>query len=365
MGHKTDGRKWSSPNVRPKRNRTCVLLRRGEFELLMEQRKLTPEAIADRGGPHEKTVRKALLGVPVFRGTLIDLLHAVGIERTSEWIGHPEEADRAVLQTLAGVRGNLMEWCVGNPLTPVFTTSNGLQYRVFRLTHRFDGERIGRGKRYEFPHIPEESVAALKDLVLRHPKTCDRVGNHPQLARCYGTFPEPAAPAWWVIDEWVEGETLEARLLRNAPLGETLPHVAADILLGLHALHRAGIIRRELSPRSILLGEHERTVLTDFELAKLLDGSPSVSRSWPDDPYRAPEVGGGEVDETADLYSFGRILIHAAIGTLPPRGAETKCLPQMALPAGVREAALRSVLPRRSKRPRSVAEILPVIQAWE
>ena len=55
-------------------------------------------------------------------------------------------------------------------------------------------------------------------------------------------------------------------------------------------------------------------VLTDFELAKLLDGNPTVAGRWPDDEYRAPEIGEEGIDERADLYSWGRILVRAIAG---------------------------------------------------
>ena len=42
----------------------------------------------------------------------------------------------------------------------------------------------------------------------------------------------------------------------------------------------------------------------------------TVSADWPDDPYRAPEVEGGVADATTDLFSWARILLHAAASSL-------------------------------------------------
>ena len=88
--------------------------------------------------------------------------------------------------------------------------------------------------------------------------------------------------------------------------------VMTGIACGLKALHRAGIIRRELSPRFVLLREaDDRPILMDLELAKLSEGVPTVSpQEWPEDPYRAIEVGGdAPIDARADLYSWGRIFV--------------------------------------------------------
>ena len=75
-----------------------------------------------------------------------------------------------------------------------------------------------------------------------------------------------------------------------------------EIALGLDALHSASVVFRELAPsRVILAADDQRAVLTDFELAKLLDTGPTVSTSWPDDPYRAPEVEDATASERSDL----------------------------------------------------------------
>ena len=74
---------------------------------------------------------------------------------------------------------------------------------------------------------------------------------------------------------------------------------------GLQALHVAKIIRRELAPRFIILRAKDGApVLTDFELAKLLEGRPTVAPKggWPDDPNQATEVSGeGKQHEKYDV----------------------------------------------------------------
>ena len=50
------------------------------------------------------------------------------------------------------------------------------------------------------------------------------------------------------------------------------------IASGLKALHAAGVIRRELTPDFVLLNERDdRPILTDLELAKLIEGGPTVA----------------------------------------------------------------------------------------
>ena len=137
---------------------------------------------------------------------------------------------------------------------------------------------------------------------------------------------------------------------------------------GLRAMHEAKIIRRELAPRFIILRAKDGSpVLTDFELAKLLEGRPTVAPKggWPDDPYRAAEVSGdGTVDERADAYSWGRIFTEVVLGSLPAKGQERTAFQKANLPASVREIVLRSVALPRSDRPSNMDELLKTVRQW-
>jgi serine/threonine protein kinase len=123
-----------------------------------------------------------------------------------------------------------------------------------------------------------------------------------------------------------------------------------------------------LSPRFVLIRRGDNAaVLTDFELAKLLDGAPTVSpkKAWPDDPYRAVEVDGdAPIDARADIYSWGRILVHVVVGELPAKRQEADALGKAALPPAVRRLALSCVAPARSARPNSMDEVLAAIKKW-
>jgi len=114
----------------------------------------------------------------------------------------------------------------------------------------------------------------------------------------------------------------------------------------------------------ILAKSDGRAVLTDFELAKLLDTGPTVSANWPDDVYRAPEVDAGAADERSDLYSWARVLIHAATGQRPSNEEGKNMLINPGLPEAVWRLATRCLAKRPSARPASVRDVLPVLQEW-
>lgn len=104
-------------------------------------------------------------------------------------------------------------------------------------------------------------------------------------------------------------------------------------------------------------------MLTDFELAKLVENGPTVSEDWPDDAYRAPEIGAGEPTTAADWYSWGRLVAHAAAGELPERGREREALAKR-LPMAVTELVGRCVDPLPSKRPTEWSELQAVVETW-
>jgi serine/threonine protein kinase len=140
------------------------------------------------------------------------------------------------------------------------------------------------------------------------------------------------------------------------------------IAAGLLALHEAKVVRRELSPRFVTLRKKDLSpVLTDFELAKLLDGAPTVSPAggWPDDPYLAPEVvSRGTVDGRADLYSWGRVFVRCLTGRLPEPGADADAVRASALPAAVRSVLVACLALPRSDRPASAADVLKALRKW-
>jgi serine/threonine protein kinase len=254
---------------------------------------------------------------------------------------------------------------VEKDLLPWLKATNGLQYRIWRLRHRVLPEFLARGKSYDLAGMQDETADQVRAKILRHAEICRRMARHPQIPTLHGTFGVPQGDKWWVVEEYVPGETLDARL-RTGPLSKKLlPKVMRQIAEGLAALHAAEIVRRELAPRFVILRESdESVVLTDFELGKLLDGSPTVSKEWDVDPYRAPEIVHDELHVQADVYSWGRVLLHAASGKLPEQGREKDAWDETKLPPGIVVLGRACVEISWRARPQSMKEILAAIRRW-
>ena len=316
-------------------------------------------------GLNKDTARKLLRGEPVFLNTLSQAVReAFNINNPLEVL-HPEELVELGVHTEVPSPGQVLEWEIEEYLTGWQPTSNGLQYQLLRLRHRFLEGRLARGKCYELRHMSTKESSRIDKYLHRHVEVCERIGGHPNIAvNLTAAF---VGGLWWVLDRWEDGETLAERL-RSGALGEyELRFIMSGIAQGLAELHKAGVIRRELSPKSVLLrASSDRPILTDMELAKVAAGGPTVSpEEWPDDPYRALEVAGdAPLDERADVYSWGRIFVHAATGTLSERGEER--LPDDdVVPEIVRKVVLQSVDVLPSKRPSDMKPVLKALKVWE
>ena len=125
-------------------------------------------------------------------------------------------------------------------------------------------------------------------------------------------------------------------------------------------------MRRELSPDFVTLRADDQSVLlTDLELAGILDGSPPTPVNWKENPYAAPELLGGHVDVKNDLFSWGQVLYHAATGNAPPKVTGPGLFDTVELPDFVKKKAAQCVTMGPGKRPESIGEVLKTVRRWE
>ncbi len=130
--------------------------------------------------------------------------------------------------------------------------------------------------------------------------------------------------------EFIEGETLSARIGRGGPLkpGEALG-IARQICAGLSQAHRQGVIHGDLKLANVILAKTAdggtRAVITDFGLAKFAapDGSRIASSRGGTPDYMAPELLRGQRASVAsDLYALGN-LFHAMLTARTPAWTKT------------------------------------------
>ncbi len=228
---------------------------------------------------------------------------------------------------------------LGAPAQEALPTGTVLESR-FRVVRMLG--RGGMGEVYEAVDVALGARIAVKTVRLEPGSTevrLQRFRREILLARRISHFNvcrvfelhlgSPGEPPLFLSMELLEGETLAERLRRDGPLPEPVAReLVTQIASGLAAAHREGVLHRDLKPSNVMLvpvhGGSERAVVTDFGIARAMDGLPGAT-TW-DGPigtpaYMAPEqVAGRELSPATDLYSLGVLMTEIATGTLADRG---------------------------------------------
>jgi serine/threonine-protein kinase len=241
-----------------------------------------------------------------------------------------------------------------------------------------------------------EAFAADADRLARFEREAQVLAqlHHPNIASIFGL--EESGGVRALVMELAEGEDLADRLRRGPlPLDEALD-AARQLVDALEAAHERGIVHRDLKPANIKLTPEGKVKVLDFGLAKALD--PPATANSTTDPLRSPtlmnsatmtaahgtrigvllgtaaymspeQARGQAVDERADIWAFGVVLLEMLTGRAPFTGDTvsdvlaavlTREVPWGALPArtpaGVRRLRARCLERDPRKRLRDIGD---------
>ncbi|HEY6555713.1 MAG TPA: protein kinase [Polyangiaceae bacterium] len=130
---------------------------------------------------------------------------------------------------------------------------------------------------------------------------------------------------YYLVMEYIEGDTLARLLARAATSGQKLPvniglRIILDMLAGLHAAHElrddlgnpTELVHRDVSPQNVLVGIDGISRITDFGVARAQSRLTSTRTGQLKGKiaYMAPEQASGKdyVDRRADVFSAGILL---------------------------------------------------------
>jgi tRNA A-37 threonylcarbamoyl transferase component Bud32 len=196
--------------------------------------------------------------------------------------------------------------------------------------------RSGMGVVYKARHTGLGRLAAVKMLLSgRYATAEDQIRfqieaealarlRHPDVVQVFEAGRHDGRP--FLALEWVDGGTLE-RLVRGPALSPVVAAGLAErVARAVHFAHTCGVLHRDLKPANVLLAADGAPKVSDFGLAKLVDGA-GAGRDGPTatgwvlgtPSYVAPEQarGGAPAGAAADTYGAGAILFALLTGRPP------------------------------------------------
>ncbi len=211
--------------------------------------------------------------------------------------------------------------------------AEGAQLGPYRILEQVGAG--GMGEVYRAKDTRLDRMVAIKVLpahLSMHPEARDRLErearavsglNHPHICTLHDIGNQNGID--YLVMEFLEGETLAARLTGRAlPLDQALA-LAIQIAGALEAAHRKGIVHRDLKPANVMLTKSGAKLL-DFGLAKLATASPpaagkvTLGLTSPGTilgtfQYMSPEqLEAKAVDSRTDIFAFGTLLYEMLTG---------------------------------------------------
>ena len=170
--------------------------------------------------------------------------------------------------------------------------------------------------------VERETPSALARL--RREVRVAREADSPCLVKIFdiGTSDEGA----YLTMEVVEGPSLREFLQKESlPIADAVA-IAVGLFEGLAALHGLGVVHRDVKPGNILLAPGGAVKLSDFGLARRLDGDETRVTQTEGivgtlDYFSPEQALGKEAGPASDLYAAGLVLFEMLAGRLPNEAA--------------------------------------------
>jgi serine/threonine protein phosphatase PrpC len=218
--------------------------------------------------------------------------------------------------------------------------SDGRYTRLFGAEDEVEGGEVA----LKFPKPQVTSIAAYRAAFVREAWVGARVTS-PWLGHVI-ELPPGRQTCLYTVMPLYQGELLETRLGRRPALGlEEGRNIAIKLARAATALHRTGIVHRDIKPDNVILEREGSLKLIDFGVVRI----PGQEDSAPEDipgtaAYMAPEMFEGEAgNEATDIYALGVTLFRAFTGEFPYGNPDATSRPRRERPIAL--SALRPDLP--------------------
>jgi eukaryotic-like serine/threonine-protein kinase len=184
---------------------------------------------------------------------------------------------------------------------------------VYRATRERDGAVVAL-------KILREELAEEPTYLRRFVREGDVAATleHPNLVE---VLERGEADGWhYLASRYVPGPSLDERIQARALPPAEVARIVAHVGAALDALHRLGLVHRDVKPGNVLLDPSGRALLTDFGVARAAAHSTltKAGRVVGTPDYLAPELIRGEpATPSTDIYALGCVA-YAALAGAPP-----------------------------------------------
>ncbi len=162
--------------------------------------------------------------------------------------------------------------------------------------------------------VPHKQGVDFGEL-LREPRLLASL-NHPNIVTIMTA--EKQENVFFIVMEFVPGETLEAVITRDGALDVTLAlDYTCQICNAVDHAHRQGVLHRDLRPSNVLVSESGMLKVADFGTSRFLEIAAHGTTVIGSPPYMAPEQFHGKAVFASDIYSLGVTMFQMMTGELP------------------------------------------------
>ena len=201
---------------------------------------------------------------------------------------------------------------------------------AYRLVERLAVGGMGIVYLGESPSGRPVAVKLIRPHLADNPEFRARFRLEVRAARLVGGYhtaavvdADPDADPPWMITEYVQGPSLQARVDRDGPLDPVAVHqLAAALAEGLHAIHSCDLVHRDLKPLNIIMASDGPRII-DFGIAKVVgkNSDPRLTGTGMvvgTPAFLSPEqLDSGLVGPASDIFSLGSVLAFAVAGHAP------------------------------------------------
>ncbi len=207
--------------------------------------------------------------------------------------------------------------------------------------------------------------------------------DYPGIARVFDYGTVPGSGELYCVLEFVDGVSLERKIRGKELSRAEAVRVVARVARALEYAHERGIVHRDVKPSNVLVSARGMVRLTDFGIARTLDGSTRLTATGimlgtpgfmaPEQIQALPDLG-----PAVDVYGAGAVLYACLTAKAPVRGKLMSEVLRNAV-AGkfdrpreldptvepdLEEICLRALAARPDARQRSAAELAEQLEAW-